>query len=332
MKHCKFKITGLSSQAVKRVISIDVTDSQGEHADTVTIKLDDRDYRLQFPELGLEMKVFLGYKTDKKTKLVDMGLFELQKITHTETAKGGCYITLKATSFFYLKNTFKDPKSGKFEDKTLKEIFGIIANRNGYKLDIDPSIGSIYENHISQSRESDINLITRICDQYNAFAKVANKTIFIYPKSKSTGNIIITKKREMQTSISGLVLTLASSLTWEKNKRTQYDGVEISFQNTDDKKIEKVLVGGKKNVYEDKRTFTSRKKAREVAAAKLATLNRNGLIKDLKTIGDGNIKAGMDGILIGFKPGINNRFHIKEVKSTMNDRGFVTSITGDQEN
>jgi phage protein D len=322
---CKFIISGISNIAAKRVIEIKVKDHRGIKGDTASITFDDRDYMLKIPSIGQKFEVHLGYEGS----LVRMGAFEVNKIIIKESPK--CTITAIGSSIFLKKSQLKNPTTKKFSEKTIGAILSYIAKKNGYSLKCDPSICSIYLDHIVQRKESDMSFITRLVDENDAYLKISNNEIRVFPKNKEMGRIIFNKTEvKSQISISGLVTNVPTSIEWVISERTNYTGVKVKFHDKDKNKSTNILVGSEKNVYEDSRVYESYVVAKRIAGSRLASLQRGtGILRSFTTPGDGNIIAGMTGVLVGFRPEIGPSFQIKEAIHTMNSGGYATTGNGD---
>lgn len=323
---CQFILTGFSAYAKKRIIEIKVKDNRGIKGDTAEIIFDDRDHQLEFPPLGKKFQVSLGYKGH----MTYMGIFEINKVILKEGPK--ITLTVIGSPIYLVNSTIKNPTTKKFPQKTIGTIFNEIAKKNGYKLECDPSICAIFLDHIVQRKESDLSFMTRLADENDAYLKITDGKIKVFPKNKKLGEIIFNRgQAKHQISISGFATVIPTTITMELAERTRYTGVEVKFHDKDKNKSTEILVGSNQNVYQDSRVYESYSVAKRIASARLSTLQRNvGILKQFSTPGDGNIKAGMTAMLIGFRTEISSEFHIKEAVHTMNASGYITTGSGDQ--
>ena len=163
-------ISGLSAAANDRLISVSVEDHAGIKSDKATIKLDDRDYKLEWPPEGLEITVQLGYK---ETGVTNMGIYEIDKVTHDDAPAST--MSISARALMTHNNEIKKPKTGEWHEKTIGEIIDTIATKNGFTSEVDPSVASIYYPHFDQTEESDIHLASRLAEKHDCYAKLQDK-------------------------------------------------------------------------------------------------------------------------------------------------------------
>lgn len=324
---CAFKITGFSELANKRVLSISVTDEAGLKNDKCQIRLDDRDYALETPQKGLIFDVYLGYE---ETGLVKMGTFQLDEVKFMETPAKTMEISGMAG--YQKDNEVKAPKQEPWDEKTLGEVLGAIASRNGYEADIHGDIAGIYYDHLDQEHESDQSFATRICDRHDAFVKFADGKMIVRPRDQPSGLVVVSKAALPQVSIGGLVITVPTSITATASVRSEYKKVTTYWHDNDTGKREEVFVGDGTPEHKVRKLFETKDKARKGGQAKFDQLKRGkGEITSMTGPGDPNIRADMKLVTQGFRPDINTTWKISSVTHTMDNGGYKFSLKAEQE-
>jgi phage protein D len=135
--------------------------------------LEDNDGKLDIPLRGTEIRIALGWKD---TGLIDKGTFTVGDITHSGTPDK---LTINATSAD-LRAGLSEQKERSWHCTTLGIIVAAIAQENQLTPACAADLQDIEIDHIDQTNESDINLLTRLARQFDAFATVKNgKLIFM---------------------------------------------------------------------------------------------------------------------------------------------------------
>lgn len=325
-----FKITGLSELAQKRVLSITVTDEKGLKGDKVQIRLDDRDYALETPAQGTMFDVYLGYEYGGPP-LTMLGTFQLDEVKFIEAQ--ACTMEISGNAQYHVGNEVKAPKTETWDEKKLGDIFSQIAEKNGYKPDIDPALSSIFVDHLDQTEESDIFFSTRIADKHDAYVKFQDGKMIVRPRNKGVGTVIIKKGIGVQFSMEGLSILIPTSVIATVNSRNKYGTVRAFWQDHDKvRRTGEVAKSGEGPEFQIRQTFETKEQAQLAATAKLSQLNRGtGTIDTLSAPGDPNVRAGMDLYLDGFRPDINGKWLISNVTHTLDQGGYKISLSAEME-
>jgi uncharacterized protein len=172
-----------------RLLSITVTDEDGEKADRVEIEVDDRGGAVAFPELDTTLLVYLGFA---ETGLQMVGQFAVDGVSG---AGGGSGQTMSITATAAdLKSDIRAPRTRQWENKSLSDIVATIAGEAGLRAVVGESVASKVWAYLAQTAESNLHFLTRIAATLDATAKPA-------------GGALIVQRRGEGKSAAGDVLT-----------------------------------------------------------------------------------------------------------------------------
>lgn len=167
------------TQAMSRIISIEMTDKRGFESDELTITLDDHDGALSIPNIGDKITLHLGYK---ETGLVDKGEYLFSEFT-ASGAPDTLSITARAAD---LAESLAEQQERSWHRQTLYQIVETIAKRHGYRYRIADVYKSEQIAHIDQTSESDAAFLTRLAEQYDAIATVKHGIMLFLPAGEAT--------------------------------------------------------------------------------------------------------------------------------------------------
>jgi len=316
MSSIDFKITGLSDSVKNHLMSITVTDEQGVKSDKVRIRFDDENYLLKAPSLGKEFEVYLGYKHGGPA-LARLGIYQIDEIKFIQSP--AAEIEVSGSALFTYNNSMKAPTTKSWDNTTLGDMADAIAPKHGYTSDVDEDLQAITIDHIDQTEESDIHLLTRIADEYDSFVKFQDKKLIIRSRNKTIGSLEIEK---------GGPFVIKCNVT--KNSRARYKSVRAYWQDGDKAKRTSETAGEEEPEFKIKKTFHSKLNALDAAKAKLQQLKRGTKSLDnLTGPGDPNIRAGMKLTLSGFRAEVNGDWIVTSVTHTLDSSGYTVSLKGD---
>ena len=182
--------TDVTAQINDRLIELVVVDHDGTKADEVTIRLDDRDFRLAKPRKGTLLAVFLGYL---ESGLASMGMFKVNRVHRAFDKQGGATMEITGKSAD-LKASMKSQRTGQYDDKSLREIVEEVAGRHGLGAKVSQRLGAIRYAHEPQTEESDLHLLTRLARDHDAIFKVAaGKVLFLARGEQAQGVVTLRK-------------------------------------------------------------------------------------------------------------------------------------------
>nr|DAN48290.1 MAG TPA: tail protein [Caudoviricetes sp.] len=163
-----------------RLINLSLTDNRGLEADTLDLELSDHDGKLALPPRNAIISLALGWKGKP---LIDKGQYSVDEVQFSGGAGSADRLTIRARAAD-LKGSFSEQKERSFDKKTLGEIIDTIAKENKLKSQVEKELANRFIDHIDQTNESDINLLTRLADEHGAMCTVKNGTLLFMPLGK----------------------------------------------------------------------------------------------------------------------------------------------------
>jgi len=303
-----------------RVISLTVTDKAGVDSDTFDLLLDDSDDLIEPPRAGIKLKIFMGYV---ETGLVYMGEFTVDE-REVALYPRELRISGKAAD---MRAALKSPKTRAFDDKpNLKTIFGTIAADHGLTLRIAPDLASKSVEYLAQTEESDMNLMTRVAQKFDAITKVAD------------GKLVVTK-RGSASNASGvpmphvpLTLPDIKKLRAKLMDRGRFGEVKARWH--DQAKAKKAEVSEKQGdgpSYTLRETYPTEAEAREACKARLAEMQRREADISFEMPGNPFMAAEMKITLMLVSRKVDGVYIVKQARHIMKGSkpGYSTQIEGE---
>ncbi len=309
----KAKVSGLNAAANDRILSITVTRTTQGKSDKTTIRLDDRDYRLEWPAKGKVITVEMGYI---ETGLVLMGTFEIDLVRHGD--EQAAYMEITANAQSHANSNVTGRIQQPWDEKTISTIVGTIASRNGYAPQVDPAVAGFFYDHLQQN-ESDAHFLQRIAVSHDCYVKYENGKLIFWKRDNPLGSVTVHRGTGDPT---------ATALTFSLNARNEFDCVKAQWRNRDDNKTYYETVGGGKKVKTLPRVFANKQEAQEMAQAEFSRLSRGtGTIDSMVIPGEPNVASGLLLNLVGFRPeACAIQWKITEDVHTIDSGGYKTSV------
>lgn len=305
-----------TAKLADRLLSLQITEADGDEADSLTLALDDRDGRLDAPPIKSRLQVWLGHQG---ASLFDMGQFEVESITGEGPPDR---MTIKATAVD-LRESARAPRTKAHEDRSLRDIAAEIADRAGLELVLGQSLQGVQFSYLAQTSESDLHFLTRIARDLDATAKA------------SGGKLVVVRRSDSQTAGGDpkqpvtLDRTDLTRWSYEISAREKDQAVEAEAQlpATAEKKLIRVGDGTARRL---RHVYPSEDRARDAANAALARAKR------------AEVKIGVDcarfmpalyaGGLAEFtdlRPEFDGLWHLTEVRHDLG-AGLTTSIKAEK--
>lgn len=173
----KLTIEGIdrTAQVEKRLISLSMTDKRGTEADELSLTLSDHDAALPLPTNGNKIRLWLAMPDTGD--MIDKGTFTIDQAEHSGTPDQ-LQIRAKSADF---KSSLKVKRSNSYHQHKLGEIAQTVARRHDLVLAIDATVAAMMIDHIDQHRESDINLLTRLCEHHELMCTIKAGRLIIKP-------------------------------------------------------------------------------------------------------------------------------------------------------
>jgi uncharacterized protein len=301
-----------------RLLSITVTDEDGEKADRVEIEVDDRDGRVAFPELDTTLLVYLGFL---ETGLQMVGQFAVDGVSGAGGVSGQT-MTITATAAD-LKSDIRAPRTRQWENKSLSDIVRTIAGEAGLRAVVGESVGATVWAYLAQTAESNLHFLTRIAATLDATAKPA-------------GGALIVQRRGEGKSAAGDVLTPPvlgprdlTDWRWRLEGRAVVKSVEAEWTDPANGTRDKVTKGVGKPMRAIRHMHATEDEATRAAEALLqqAGMAPMGLSASLASFAPG-LLAGATVQVAGLRPELSGEWQIKRVTHRFGSGGLVSSFEG----
>ena len=186
----------ISAAVQPRLISLTLTEGRANSADQLEIELDDADGQLAIPRKEAEIALAIGWKGQQ---LVDKGSFVVDEAEHSGTPDR---VTIRARAAD-LGGEIRTRKEKSWHATTLGTVLAELAQRNSLTHKIDKALAAIKVDHLDQTNESDMHLITRLARKHDAVATVKKKHLLFMPITGTTtsqGQRLPTHRRRGRTS------------------------------------------------------------------------------------------------------------------------------------
>ncbi|MBF0195464.1 MAG: hypothetical protein HQL71_12955 [Magnetococcales bacterium] len=308
----------ITRKIADRLLSLTVVDEAGMNSDTVAISIDDRDSSIEFPRTGAKLEVTLGYEEDKLKKT---GVYTVDEVSMSWPPQS-MSINGKAANML---EGIKATKTRPWDNITIGDLVNKIAGEHSLIAKVGDDLASMTIEHLDQTSESDLHLLTRLATQYDAISKpVAGKWLFV--------------KRAQGKSVSGKELPVVSLkpkdvTSWNVtiSGRAKYGSVTADWHDNLEATREIVKVGEGKPIFNLTQSFPNEAQAKTAAKAALARLKRG--TGSLEITVQGNAALMVEGVLVlkGFREGVDGRWSINRVIHTINNKGFITTAFGESE-
>jgi phage protein D len=272
------------------VSEITVTDNIDDESDSLKI-------RCEFSSSTIDQEttvtVLAGYQ---EGLLWPLGNYTLQSI---EPEQG--FETLIFTSAAFT-DAMKEKREESYQKTTVKDLVAKIAKRYGLKTkcDMDTKL-----DHIDQRNESDVALLKRLAQKYNAIFNVKN------------GVLVFLSKRSDDLPHFVVMASQASQWHFRQSRKFFYRSVRAKYHDPKTGKKVEITVGDGKPVYQMETPCKNKQEALDLAQAKLDQLtarSRTGTV----TVEGMNIVAGGKVVCIGFGKA-DGEYLITQAKHTVHE-------------
>jgi len=313
-----------------RLLELRVTVSADRASDSLELTLDDRDPRLAIPPPGRELELWLGYHDPLRdpTAAADDGLSYLGKYLHSELdlELAPARLALRAQAAdFTADSRFKAPTTRAWpDDVALGAIVAEIAGAHGYEPKVAPELSAVRIRHLDQAGESDLALLTRLGEEYDAVAKaVGGYLLFaVAGAARSAG---------AGTPLPAVVVRPDAVISGRATfrERSKYRSAVAKYHDLDAGETVAVAAGDGEPVFEVARACPDRAAAEAAAAATFARLQRGSGELSLTVLGDPSIVAETPLRMAGWRDGANASWTVTRAVHSLGSSGFRTEITAE---
>jgi len=329
--------TNITELVKTRLLSISISDSAGTDSDTVELNLDDRDAKLEIPKIGVEMEVWLGYK---ETGLVKMGSYVIDEVG-LSGAPESMSIRGKAASMTG-EESVKDQKTRQWKDISLSDLVSKIAKEHGLTPKVDSEMQGYFLKDLAQTEESNIHLLTRIAEDYDAVVKVTSNYLIFAKKGNSkavSGESVPPVIIARGQCKSGYHVTFAErdsfksvKAKWHNKATAKVEYVDSAGRHRKKKPTENLVTetSGKQPQKTLRHTFDTKEQAEAACRAEMEKLGRGSSKLSLPlSIGMPTIAAEGYITLTGFREGINGNWNVTNVSHNWSNSGAVSSLNAE---
>ena len=244
----------LTAKINPRLLELSLDESRGDDADQLDLVIHDHDGRMDIPPRGALLRVAIGWQGEG---LVDHGSFKVDEAEHSGAPD---IISVRARSADLAK-PMRTRTERSWHDTTLGAVLQDIAKRHGLKANIDPALAGRKVDHLDQTGESDVHLITRLSKRHDAVATVKAGCLLFVPIGSGK-------------TASGLTLPSMTIRRQDGDKhrysvaeRDSYTGVRAYWSDKKGATQKDVLVGSDENARRLPATYHSEAEAKEQAEA-----------------------------------------------------------------
>lgn len=319
---CKVTIDGVSAsdEMMSRLISCEVTDKEGVSADTAKFVLTNEP-SVQIPRRGAKAGIWLGYSDSSMTF---MGTFVVDEV---ELSLFPHVMTISAKSAD-LRQKMKENKERHWDDKTLADIVGEIANDHGYGANIDPEIGSFKYPWFGQQDESDHAVLRRLEKTHGGLFSVKDDNVLFAKRGSGSTPSGAT----LSTFVVSPLNIIQGSGRVSFADRAEYKSVGAYHQNTEEPERVQVIKDSSPDgsaIYKLAEPFATKAEAEKASESKAKDLKRQGIKFSATVIGSPFARAGVPLVFNEMKAGVDDiEFIIETAKHNWSKSGYSTALEG----
>lgn len=297
-----------------RLISLTVTEGREGQADTLEIRLADHDGRMRIPSVDAIVALRLGWHGQP---LVDKGTYNVDEVEHSGTPDE---LSIKCSSA-NLKREMRQRTDRSWHDTTLGEVVQQMAASNGLKPRIDPALAGRKIQHLDQTNESDVHLLTRLAEQHDAVATVKNGSLLFLPINNTRNS-----SGQRLGSIH-IVRALGDRHRWHTAERGAYSGVRAQWYDKQTAEKRTAVSGGTDDAKTLKETYATEVDALQAAESELQRIDRGKATFSLQLArGRAELMPQTPVTVQGFKHEIDGTgWLVKTVTHTLDGNGGFTT-------
>ena len=266
----------ITQTVADRLMSLTLEDNRGFEADMLDLQLSDHDGKLALPPRNATIQVALGWQGEP---LIDKGKYSVDEVQFSGAPDT---LTIRARAAD-LKGSLSTQKERSFHSIKLGALITQIAKENQLKAECAKEYAEQTIAHIDQTNESDINLLTRLAEQYGAMATVKNGVLLFMPLGQG--------KTATGKPIPAVVITKqdGDSYNFSLAESDNYKAVRAYWHNTDTGKRGEITIDENTNVVKKQRMTKGRQlKDGTVKGARLSKRKYNTLEQKEPVTSDSN--------------------------------------------
>ncbi|MFK3649298.1 phage late control D family protein [Lysobacter enzymogenes] len=306
----------LTERVKPRLLELTLTESRGGEADQLDLIIHDHDGRMALPRRGVELSVAIGWED---AGLIEKGTFRVDEVEHSGAPD---VITIRARSAD-LSHPMRTRRERSWHNVTLGDVVRNLAGEHGLQARVAPALSSVQIAHLDQTGESDVHLLTRLGQRYDAVATVKAGSLLFLPIGSGT-----------TASGQALPTALITRASGDKHRygtadRDSYSGVRAYWNNKPGANRKSVLVGVSGNAKRLRETYNNEAEARENANAEWKRIKRGAAKMDFTlALGRADLSPEQKLRVQGFKPEIDATAWLiaKTTHTITGSAGFTTQL------
>lgn len=295
-----------------RLLSLSITDDSGITADGFEVVLDNRDGRVEIPSAGAEIEVALGYAPAP----VAMGRYSIDEVEASGAPES---ITLRGKSAD-MAASFKSQKTRDWDKTTLGALVSTLAAEHGLKPACHASLADKAIEHLDQTAESDLNILTRLAEEHGALFKPAGGYLIFCPRGLC--------QTPDGTPLPPVLLSRADITNWQAalTERQFCRAVKAKWRDKASNNERWLTVGEGEPVTMLRNAYRSEADALSAAESKLRSLARGRTSLSLSLPGHMQAAAEYPLRMSNINPLADGDWVIQRVEHRLDAGGWVTRI------
>lgn len=306
--------TDFTASIADRLLSLSISDEAGVTSDRFELSLDDRDHALGWPGSGVELEIALGYRETGGART--MGRYTVDEV---ETSGPPAVLTLRGAAADML-DSLKSQRRADYDGKTLGQIVRAIAARHRLTPQVAAKFESQTVEHLDQTDESDMHLLTRLAEQFGATAKpAAGRLLFVESGQglDAQGNVL-----------PPVAIARDRIVSWRasEQERQFYARVEARWKPARKHATQTVVVGEGEPSITLRNAFRTEVEARRAAEARLRKMARGRTSLSLTLPGDPELIAERPIQVSGLRTGADGAWIVTRAEHRLDGGGYTTQI------
>ncbi|PPV04915.1 phage late control D family protein, partial [Xanthomonas bromi] len=305
----------LTDRIAPRLLDLTLTECRGGEADQLDLRIHDHDGKMALPKRGVRLVVALGWKA---LGLVEKGTFIVDEVEYSGAPD---IITVRARSAD-LTASVRTRRERSWHNTTLGAVLSTLAGEHGLTPRVAEALARTKLQHLDQANESDMNLLTRLGQRFDAVATLKAGALLFVPIGAST----TATGKPLPTAI--LTRRDGDQHRYSVADRDAYTGVCAYWVDKGKARRQSVLVGKDDNVKRLRESYADEATARQHAHAELERVKR-GVAKFDYTLAIGRADLFPEQIVTvrSFKPEIDTqRWIISRLVHGVEESGFRSSV------
>ncbi|MEC3886391.1 MULTISPECIES: phage late control D family protein [Xanthomonas] len=304
----------LTERIAPRLLDLTLTECRGGEADQLDLRIHDHDGKMALPKRGVRLAVALGWKD---TGLIDKGTFIVDEVEYSGAPD---IITVRARSAD-LTADMRTRRERSWHNTTLGAVLNTLAGEHGLTPRVAEALARTKLPHLDQANESDMNLLTRLGQRFDAVATVKAGALLFAPigaATTSTGKPLPTVT---------LTRRDGDRHRYSVADRDAYTGVRAYWVDKGKARRQSVLVGTDDNAKRLRESYADEATARQHAHAELERAKRGmGRLDFNLALGRAELFPEQIIGVQGFKPEIDaQRWLIAKVMHKVDSTGGLTT-------